>query len=111
VAELLGLPLVSSVVAVEVTDGGFRLRRDMEDGYQTVRAPMPSLLLTSTGLNEPRFPSLKGIMAAKKKPIERVPQARRRAPGRRGARRRSPNGAGPASSCRMSRPRTPSSSS
>jgi len=73
VAELLGLPLVSSVVAVEVTDGGFRLRRDMEDGYQTVRAPMPSLLLTSTGLNEPRFPSLKGIMAAKKKPIERVP--------------------------------------
>ncbi len=72
VAELLGLPLVSSVVAVEVTDRGLRLRRDMEDGYQTVRAPLPCLLLTSTGLNEPRFPSLKGIMAAKKKPIERV---------------------------------------
>jgi len=72
VAELLGLPLVSSVVAVEVVDDGLRLRRDMEDGYQTVRAPLPALLLTSTGLNEPRFPSLKGIMAAKKKPIERV---------------------------------------
>ena len=72
VAEMLGLPLVSSVVAVEVTDDGLRLRRDMEDGYQTVRAPLPCLLLTSTGLNEPRFPSLKGIMAAKKKPIERV---------------------------------------
>ncbi|MBA3415035.1 MAG: electron transfer flavoprotein subunit beta/FixA family protein [Chloroflexia bacterium] len=72
VAELLGLPLVSSVVAVEVTAAGLRLRRDMEDGYQSVRAPLPCLLLTSTGLNEPRFPSLKGILAAKKKPIERV---------------------------------------
>jgi electron transfer flavoprotein beta subunit len=72
VAELLGLPLVSSVVAVEMTGEGLRLRRDMEDGYQMVRAPLPCLLLTSTGLNEPRFPSLKGIMAAKKKPIVRV---------------------------------------
>ena len=72
VAELLGLPLVSSVVEVAVTADGVRLRRDMEDGYQTVRAPLPAVLLCSTGLNEPRFPSLKGIMAAKKKPIERV---------------------------------------
>lgn len=72
VAELLDLPLLSSVVGIEMLDGEVRARRDMEDGYQTVRAPMPAVLLTSTGLNEPRFPSLKGIMAAKKKPIERV---------------------------------------
>lgn len=75
VAELLDLPLVSNVVAIE--DGGRELTitRDMEDGYQTVRAPLPALLLASTGLNEPRLPSLKGIMAAKKKLIEPVAAA------------------------------------
>jgi len=72
VAELLGMPLVSNIVSVEVGPDGLTLRRDMEDGYQVVKAPLPAVLLSSTGLNEPRFPSLKGIMAAKKKPIEKV---------------------------------------
>lgn len=72
VAELLALPLISSVVELDVTEQGLTLRRDTEDGYQRVTAPLPALVLASTGLNEPRFPSLKGIMAAKKKPIERV---------------------------------------
>jgi electron transfer flavoprotein beta subunit len=44
----------------------------MEDGYQTVSVAMPAMLLSSTGLDEPRLPSLKGIMAAKKKPVEVV---------------------------------------
>ncbi len=70
VAELLGMPVISNVVAIELQDGGLSARRDMEDGYQSVRAPLPAVLLSSTGLDEPRLPSLKGIMAAKKKPLE-----------------------------------------
>jgi electron transfer flavoprotein beta subunit len=72
VAELLDLPLVSNIVSVEASGGHLTLRRDMEDGYQSVTVPMPALLLSSTGLAEPRLPSLKGIMAAKKKPVEVV---------------------------------------
>jgi electron transfer flavoprotein beta subunit len=70
VAELLGLPIISNVVSIEIDDDGLLVRRDMEDGYQTVRSSLPALLLSSTGLDEPRLPSLKGIMAAKKKPVE-----------------------------------------
>jgi electron transfer flavoprotein beta subunit len=73
VAALLDLPLISNVVSIERDGGGVVVRRDMEDGYQTVRAPLPVVLLASTGLPEPRIPSLKGIMAARKKPIESVP--------------------------------------
>lgn len=72
VAELLGMPVVSNAVSLAVEGGSATLRRDMEDGYQTVTAPLPLVVLASTGLNEPRLPSLKGIMAAKKKPIEQV---------------------------------------
>jgi electron transfer flavoprotein beta subunit len=72
VAELLGMPVVSNVVDLTVDDHRAVVRRDMEDGYQTVETPLPAVVLASTGLNEPRLPSLKGIMAAKKKPIERV---------------------------------------
>jgi electron transfer flavoprotein beta subunit len=72
VAELLGVPVVSNVVGLGVQDHRAVVRRDMEDGYQTVETPLPAVILASTGLNEPRLPSLKGIMAAKKKPIERV---------------------------------------
>jgi electron transfer flavoprotein beta subunit len=70
VAELLGLPVISNVVELQLDGGGIVVRRDMEDGYQTVRSTLPIVLLSSTGLDEPRLPSLKGIMAAKKKPIE-----------------------------------------
>jgi electron transfer flavoprotein beta subunit len=72
VAALLDMPLVSNIVALQLDDGGVLARRDMEDGYQTVRAPFPVVLLASTGLDEPRLPSLKGIMAAKKKPVDSV---------------------------------------
>jgi electron transfer flavoprotein beta subunit len=51
------------------------VRRDMEDGFQTVRSLLPAVLLSSTGLDEPRLPSLKGIMAAKTKPLQSVPAA------------------------------------
>ncbi|MFM9108631.1 MAG: electron transfer flavoprotein subunit beta/FixA family protein [Chloroflexota bacterium] len=72
VAELLDLPLISNIVSVDASGGHLTLRRDMEDGYQTVTVAMPALLLSSTGLDEPRLPSLKGIMAAKKKPVDVV---------------------------------------
>ncbi|MCC6315119.1 MAG: electron transfer flavoprotein subunit beta/FixA family protein [Thermomicrobiales bacterium] len=75
VAELLDLPLVSGAVSVEISDGALSARRDTEDGYQRVSVPLPAMLLSSTGLNEPRLPSLKGIMAAKKKPVEKIAAA------------------------------------
>lgn len=75
VAELLDLPLISSVIGLEVTGDRVVATRDMEDGHQTVESELPAVLLTSSGLNEPRYPSLKGIMAAKKKPVEQVAAA------------------------------------
>ena len=70
VAELLKMPVISNVVAIRIDEEGLLVRRDMEDGYQTIRSPLPAVLLSSTGLDQPRLPSLKGIMAAKKKPVE-----------------------------------------
>src|SRR5262249_41312183 len=72
VAALLDVPVVSNVVSIERDGAELVIRRDMEDGYQTVRAPLPVMLLASTGLPAPRIASLKGIMAARKKPIESV---------------------------------------
>jgi electron transfer flavoprotein beta subunit len=72
VAELLDLPLISSVIGLEVAGDRLMATRDTEDGHQTVESELPAVLLTSSGLNEPRYPSLKGIMAAKKKPVEQI---------------------------------------
>jgi electron transfer flavoprotein beta subunit len=72
VADLLGVPVLSNAVEARIDEQGLTVRRDMEDGFQTVRAPLPAMLLASTGLDVPRLPSLKGIMAAKKKPVDNV---------------------------------------
>jgi electron transfer flavoprotein beta subunit len=72
VAALLNVPVMSNVVEIRVDEGGMLVRRDMEDGFQTVRSTLPAVLLSSTGLDQPRLPSLKGIMAAKKKQVESV---------------------------------------
>jgi len=72
VAELLKMPIISNVVSIQVDQDGLQVRRDMEDGYQTVRSTLPAVLLSSTGLDQPRLPSLKGIMAAKRKPVYTV---------------------------------------
>lgn len=82
VAELLDMPVVSSVIELAVDGDQLTVRRDMEDGHQTVQTTMPAVILASTGLNEPRYPSLKGIMAAKRKPLARV-EAGSRADGNR----------------------------
>jgi len=70
VAELLGIAQVSWVTKIEANGGELSFERDTEDGKQGVIASAPLVLMTAEGLNEPRYPSLKGIMAAKKKPIE-----------------------------------------
>jgi electron transfer flavoprotein beta subunit len=72
VAALLNVPVISNVVDITIDGGRMLVRRDMEDGYQTVRSTLPAVLLSSTGLDQPRLPSLKGIMAAKKKQVESV---------------------------------------
>jgi len=72
VADLLNVPVISNVVEITIDEGGMLVRRDMEDGYQTVRSTLPAVLLSSTGLDQPRLPSLKGIMAAKTKQVEIV---------------------------------------
>jgi len=72
IAEFLGLPQISSVTKVEASGSTLNILRDTEDGKQAVEVQTPVLIIAMTGLNEPRYPSLKGIMAAKKKPLETV---------------------------------------
>jgi electron transfer flavoprotein beta subunit len=72
VAELLGIAQVSWVTKLEADGAMLTMERDTEDGKQGVVAYTPLLVMAADGLNEPRYPSLKGIMAAKKKPVETV---------------------------------------
>jgi electron transfer flavoprotein beta subunit len=74
-AELLDIPQISSVTKVEANGPSLTLSRDTEDGRQIVEVQTPVLLMAMTGLNEPRYPSLKGIMAAKKKLVDTVSPA------------------------------------
>jgi electron transfer flavoprotein beta subunit len=69
-AELLDLPQVTTVVKLEVADGKVRAEREVDGGKETWEASLPAVISAQKGLNEPRYASLKGIMAAKKKPIE-----------------------------------------
>lgn len=70
VAELLGLPSVSVVVKIEPGEGTVVCEREIEGGHEIVESRFPLVIAAQKGLNEPRYPSLKGIMAAKSKPIE-----------------------------------------
>ena len=70
VAELLEIPCATVVVDVEVGDGAVRVRREVEGGHESVEMSLPAAIGAQKGLNEPRYASLKGIMAAKKKPLE-----------------------------------------
>ncbi len=72
VAELLELPSATVVVDLEVSDRRVVARREIEGGHEVVEFELPGLVSAQKGLNEPRYPSLKGIMAAKKKPLEEV---------------------------------------
>jgi electron transfer flavoprotein beta subunit len=70
VAELLELPCATVVVGLDVADGRAVARREIEGGHEVVEFDLPAVIGAQKGLNEPRYPSLKGIMAAKKKPLE-----------------------------------------
>jgi electron transfer flavoprotein beta subunit len=70
-AELLGVPSATGVVACEKTASGFKVERELEGGaVEVVELATPCVLAVQTGLNQVRYASLKGIMAAKKKPID-----------------------------------------
>jgi electron transfer flavoprotein beta subunit len=68
VAERLQRPVVSQVAELTLQDGSLRLKRQTEFGYDVIEAPLPAVVAVSDAINEPRYPSLKGIMGAKKKP-------------------------------------------
>ncbi|TLS52096.1 electron transfer flavoprotein subunit beta/FixA family protein [Paenibacillus antri] len=68
-AALLGVPHVASVTALEASGGAARAERDAEGDVEVVEVPLPALFTAQQGLNEPRYPSLPGIMKAKKKPF------------------------------------------
>lgn len=71
-AERLRRPLISQVAELTVSDGKLRGKRQTEFGYDLIEAPLPAVVGVSDAINEPRYPSLKGIMGAKKKPQETV---------------------------------------
>ena len=68
--ELLGLPCVTVVVALKIDGRRAVAHREIEGGHEVVEFDLPAVVGAQKGLNEPRYPSLKGIMAAKKKPLE-----------------------------------------
>jgi len=70
VAEFLQLPSVSAIVKLEIANGKATAEREIEGGRETVETSLPAVFTAQKGLNEPRYPSLKGIMQAKSKPIE-----------------------------------------
>jgi len=72
VADRLRRPLISQVAELEVADGKLKGKRQTEFGYDVIEAPLPAVVAVSDAINEPRYPSLKGIMGAKKKPQETV---------------------------------------
>ena len=73
VAELMGLPHGTIIMAVEKTDGGIRVKRELEDGwFQNVEMPLPAVLTIQSGINKLRYATLMGIKKAKTKEIKRV---------------------------------------
>jgi electron transfer flavoprotein beta subunit len=70
IAELLGLPSVSFSKEVAISDGTVKVQRQTELGYDDVEVGLPALITVTAGVVEPRYPSFKGIMAAKGKPVD-----------------------------------------
>jgi electron transfer flavoprotein beta subunit len=72
VAERLRRPVVSQAAEVTLDGEKVRVKRQTEFGYDVIEAPLPAVIAVSDAINEPRYPSLKGIMGAKKKPFETI---------------------------------------
>ncbi len=72
-AETLGLPHATIIMEVQVADGALRVKRELEGGwFQWIAMPMPAVLTIQSGINQLRYATLKGIMAAKKKDVKKV---------------------------------------
>jgi electron transfer flavoprotein beta subunit len=72
IAEVMGLPSVTFAKEVAIADGMVSVKRQTEAGYDEVTCPLPCLVSVTAGVVEPRYPSFKGIMAAKSKPVDQV---------------------------------------
>ncbi len=72
VAEHLGMPSLTQVIKMDVESDSLRCERQAEYGYDTVQVRLPAVISVGDAINEPRYPSLKAIMGAKKKPLETV---------------------------------------
>jgi electron transfer flavoprotein beta subunit len=70
VADHLQMPSLTQVIKIDVTDGKLRCERQAEYGYDTVEVELPAVISVGDAINEPRYPSLKAIMGAKKKPLD-----------------------------------------
>jgi electron transfer flavoprotein beta subunit len=70
VADHLEMPSLTQVIDIKVEDGALRCERQAEYGYDTVQIELPAVISVGDAINEPRYPSLKAIMGAKKKPLE-----------------------------------------
>lgn len=72
-AELLGIPSVAAATKLDIAGGKGTARRELEGAAEIVEFPLPAAVTIDEGIARPRYPSLKGIMAAKKKPLESKP--------------------------------------
>lgn len=71
-AELLGYPSVSFAKHIRLDEGVLLVDRQTEDGHETVRCPLPAVVTVTAGIVEPRYPTLKGVVGARSKPIRRL---------------------------------------
>jgi electron transfer flavoprotein beta subunit len=73
-AQMLGLPHSTLIMEVQVLDGRLKVKREMESGwFEWLELPLPAALTIQSGINQVRYATLKGIMAAKKKELRRTP--------------------------------------
>ncbi|MGB7860468.1 MAG: electron transfer flavoprotein subunit beta/FixA family protein [Acidimicrobiia bacterium] len=72
IAELLGVPALTYATSVETATGSITIHRQTADGYDVVEASLPAVVTVTAGVVEPRYPTFKGIMDAKKKPVENL---------------------------------------
>ncbi len=75
VADHLRRPLVTQVAHLDATDAAIKAKRQTEHGYDVIEAPLPAVVSVSDAINTPRLPSIKAIMGAKKKPLDRLSAA------------------------------------
>ncbi|MDQ3106581.1 MAG: electron transfer flavoprotein subunit beta/FixA family protein [Actinomycetota bacterium] len=72
IAELMGLPSITFAKSITTDGTTVQVERQTEEGYDEVECPLPALVTVTAGVVEPRYPSFKGIMAAKGKPVEEL---------------------------------------